>query len=62
MKMLGLLGLLAALPIISACVLVSLGIVRDKEQRGDLYLILSILVLFAAGSIILLLRQHIMFV
>lgn len=33
--------------------LVSLGIVRDKEQRGDLYLILSILVLFAAGSIIL---------
>ena len=28
--------------------LVSLGIVRDKEQRGDLYLILSILVLFAA--------------
>ena len=27
--------------------------VRDKEQRGDLYLILSILVLFAAGSIIL---------
>lgn len=30
-----------------------LGIVRDKEQRGDLYLILSILVLFAAGSIIL---------
>ena len=33
--------------------LVSLGIVRDKEQRGDLYLILSVLVLFAAGSIIL---------
>ena len=33
--------------------LVSLGIVRDKEQRGDLYLILSILVLFVAGSIIL---------
>ena len=37
----------------SPTLLVSLGIVRDKEQRGDLYLILSILVLFAASSIIL---------
>lgn len=33
--------------------LVSLGVISYKERRGDLFLILSILLLFMAGSIVL---------
>lgn len=33
--------------------LVSLGVITYKERRGDLFLILSILLLFMAGSIVL---------
>lgn len=33
--------------------LVSLGILRNKEQRGDIYLVFSVLLLFMAGSIII---------
>ena len=32
--------------------LVSLGIISYKERRGDIYLILSVLLLFIAGSVI----------
>ena len=33
--------------------LVSLGIISYKERRGDIYLILSVLLLFIAGAVIL---------
>lgn len=33
--------------------LVSLGIISYKERRGDLYLILSVLLLFCAGAVII---------
>ena len=33
--------------------LVSLGIISYKERRGDIYLILSVLLLFIAGTVIL---------
>ncbi|MBQ8919660.1 MAG: pilus assembly protein PilX, partial [Acidaminococcaceae bacterium] len=32
--------------------LVSLGLISYKERRGDIYLILSVLLLFFAGSVI----------
>mgnify|MGYP000116885125 CR=1 FL=1 len=37
---------------ISAHLLVSLGIISYKERRGDIYLILSVLLLFIAGAVI----------
>jgi hypothetical protein len=33
--------------------LVSLGIISYKERRSDIYLILSVLLLFIAGAVIL---------
>ena len=33
--------------------LVSLGIISYKERRGDIYLILSVLLLFSAGAVII---------
>lgn len=33
--------------------LVSLGVLRYKERRGDIYLILSVLLLFMAGAVII---------
>lgn len=33
--------------------LVSLGVIRYKERRGDIYLILSVLLLFISGSVII---------
>ena len=33
--------------------LVSLGIIRFRERRGDLYLILSVIFLFSAAAVIL---------
>lgn len=33
--------------------LISLGIMSDKEKRGDIYLILSVLLLFCAGAVII---------
>lgn len=33
--------------------LVSLGVIKYKERRGDLYLILSVLLLFMAGAVII---------
>ena len=37
--------------------LVSLGIISYKERRGDIYLILSVLLLFSAGAVIILLYR-----